>query len=158
MVHLIDKRKRIKNTSYISPKFNFLQFCPVLPSFTQFYPVLPSFAQFYPVLNGFAEFFFQFHSIPPNFAQFYPVFPGFLQFCPVLPSFAQFCPVFSQFFQVFLPIFITSKISISSRARRKNNGTPAAIITLFFPALLLSRATSHPIERTVSEIQHLCSM
>ena len=123
MVHLIDKRKRIKNTSYISPKFNFLQFCPVLPSFTQFYPVLPSFAQFYPVLNGFAEFFFQFHSIPPNFAQFYPVFPGFLQFCPVLPSFAQFCPVFSQFFQVFLPIFITSKISISSRARRKNNGT-----------------------------------
>ena len=151
MGHLIDKRKRIKNTSYISPKFNFLQFCPVLPSFTQFYPVLPSFAQFYPVLNGFAEFFFQFHSIPPNFAQFYPVFPSFLQFCPVLPSFFPVFPSFS-------PNFYHLKISISSRARRKNNGTPAAIITLFFPALLLSRATSHPIERTVSEIQHLCSM
>ena len=131
MVHLIDKRKRIKNTSYISPKFNFLQFCPVLPSFTQFYPVLPSFAQFYPVFISFAEFFFQFHPVSPSFAQFCPVLPSFLQFSPVnfyqifinfaefssnliqfqpTPSFAQFYPILSnfvQFSQVSLRNFVT---------------------------------------------------
>ena len=106
MVHLIDKRKRIKNTSYISPKFNFLQFCPVLPSFTQFYPVLPSFAQFYPVLPSFAEFFFQFHRVSPRFAQCCPVFLNFYQFCPVLPGFSQVFSVF-RFCSDFLPFFLS---------------------------------------------------
>ena len=101
MVHLIDKRKRIKNTSYISPKFNFLQFCPVLPSFTQFYAVLPSFAQFYPVFISFAEFVFQFHPVSPSFAQFRPVFTSFPQFSPVFTSFYQFSPVFISFAEFF---------------------------------------------------------
>ena len=53
---------------------------------------------------------------------------------------------------MFLPIFITSKISISSHARRKNNGTPTAIITIFFPALLLNRQFVQE-QRTFSSLQ-----
>ena len=87
--HQIDKKKRIKNISSISPKFNFLQFCPVLPSSAQFFPVLSSFHQFCWV----------FLPISPSFAQFCPVLPSFAQFCAVLPSFAQFCPVFFNFSQ-----------------------------------------------------------
>ena len=62
-VHQIGKKKRIKNASSISPKFNFLQFCPVLPSSAQFFPVLSSFYQFCWV----------FLPISPSFAQFRPV-------------------------------------------------------------------------------------
>ena len=120
MGHQIDKKKRIKNSSYISPKFNFLQFCPVLPSFTQFYPVLRSFTQFSSVLLSLSSNFIQFRPVSPSFAQFCPVLPSFLQFSPVnfypifinfaefssnliqfqpTPSFAQFYPVLSNFVQ-----------------------------------------------------------
>ena len=87
-VHQIDKKKRIKNISSISPKFNFLQFRPVLPSSAQFFPVLSSFHQFCWV----------FLPISSSSTQFRPVLPSFPQFLPVLPSFAQFCPVSRKLF------------------------------------------------------------
>ena len=139
-------------------KTQFPQFSPVFRSFPQFSPVFPSFSQFFPVFPSFPQFLWplkpQFsyaraekitvHQIDKkkrikNISSISPKF-NFLQFCPVLPSFAQFFPVFPSF----SPNIYHLIISISSRARRKNNGTPAAIITLFFPALLLSRATSNP--------------
>ena len=77
--HQIGKKKRIKNTSYISQKFNFLQFCPVFPSFFQLSSVLLSFS----------SNFIEFHPVSPSFAQFCPVLPSFPQFLPVLPSLAR---------------------------------------------------------------------
>ena len=121
--------------------FTEIQFSPVLPSSAQFCPVFPSFIQFSSVLLSFSS----------NFTQFRPVSPSFAQFCPVLPSFFPVFPSFSPNF------YHLKNLNFLTRAPKKKS-TPAAIITLFFPALLLSRATSHPIERTVSEIQHLCSM
>ena len=85
--HQIDKKKRIKNISSISPKFNFLQFCPVLPSFPQFSSVLLSFS----------SNFTQFHPVSPSFAQFCPVFLNFYQFCQVLTGFARFLASYFSF-------------------------------------------------------------
>ena len=62
---------------------NFIQFCPVLPSFAQFCPVFSNFIQFLPVFISFAKIL----------NEFCPVLPSFAQFCPVLPSFAQFCRI-----------------------------------------------------------------
>ena len=99
-VHQIDKKKRIKNISSISPKFNFLQFCPVLPSSAQFCPVFPSFIQFSSVLLSFSSNFTEFRPVLPSFAQFCAVLPSFAQFskfCQIFFNFSEFCPELLQF-------------------------------------------------------------
>ena len=138
---------RMKNRRIICILSNDNCFNCQKPSFAQFYAVLPSFTQFCAVLPSFERFCWIFLPISFNSAQFRPVLPSFPRFSPVLPSFAQFCPVLPSFFPVFpsfSPNFYHLKnLNFLTRAPKKKS-TPAAIITLFFPALLLSRATSHP--------------
>ena len=120
-VHLIGKKKRTKNTSSISPKFNFLQFCPVLLNSAQFYPVLPSFHQFcwvfLPISSSFTQFSSVFFSFP-SFSQFYPVSPRLFQpfnftaissplFCPTLCCGSCTCPYHSSIAHFYKFIFMT---------------------------------------------------